>query len=557
MLVFPLAALETDIPTADYELEFGEESNESESMDIAFSSYSPVSSVLVTNESVMDPSNYWDALHYPGEDSNYYAKVVNVPYLNVSDLMFTVTTYIVEGPLELSMKGNSTIGQAGEHCQLVVHEIPEVNPDFPERASTDYIRITFNSTNWEDIDEIYFSLEVTFTEIVCPVKLDLQRTNGECMGQLQEFRTVYDYTAIPTIQFGDFPFIVTYPNVTVYLPNGNYSVRFQWLDYSHSFSNLTILNESLYITLRIRSTRLDVNSLQKIPFIAIRISYSSYDLDKMYEDVMIKDSPSFYVPSENTVRVFVIGRPITPQLTQHKSHFDFYLNTGGNRNVTLSVNENWIMVGTVAFSPARWLMVLSSIVIIILTLAIGRKEIKSSPVYAPFLLLLVGSLLPVINVTFQKYIQPLTYPLYSPYSVTTSTSLTFATLYSTTDNSVTTISSIGIFNGTIMSSLSFFILFIAYSCLVFEILKVKENSLQEIFFIMAIILMPVLQLRYYFSLPIIFYNDYIVSLSIGFLLTVIAPVIWLVQSIRRNWYSKLKLKHKLFSITLKQRKSEE
>ncbi len=531
MLVFPIAARETDIPTADYELVFGEESSESESMDIISSSYSPVSSVLVTNESVMDPLNLWNAIHFPGSDSNYYAKVVNVPYLNVSDLVLTITAYVVEGPLELSMKENSTIGQTGDYCKIVVHEVPEVNPLHPEIASTDYVRITFDSTDWQAIDEIYFSIEAIFTEIVCPVTIDLQRTDGERMGLLPEFRAIYDYNAVPTLYIGDYPFIIMNPNITIYIPNANYSVSFHWLDYSYSFSKLTVLNESLKIELRIRSVRLNVIALQKIPFIAIDIEFSRNGMDTMYERIMTKDSPSFFLPSEQTVHITVTGGPPT---MQYKHHFNFYLDAGGNRNISLSVDENWIILGNAAFTPARLMMYLSSIFVCILVIAIARREIATSLVYAPFLLQFAGSLLPFASMTVEQYRSPMTYPLYSLYTESTSTSLTFASMRATLDDSISTVSSIGILNETIVSSISFFILSMAFFGLIIEILREEESEMQEVLSLLAIMSMPIMHWVYF---------DYIsrgqaISLGVGFYVTVAAAVMWFIQLVRRNRYAK-------------------
>ncbi len=528
MLVFPIAALETDIPTADYELIISEETNESESIAITSSTYSPVSSVLITNESVMNPSSNWNAIQNPRSDSNYFEKIVSVPYLNVSDLILTVSAFVVDGPLEISMEGSSTIGQTGEYCKVITHMVPEVDSNYPGRASIEYIRITFASTDWNVIDEIYFSLEAIFTDIVCPVTVDLQRTNGESMYLLPEFRTIYDNDAFPYFHFEDDVFIVFQPNVTIYIPNGNYSLVFQWMEYNHSFTDLLIMNESIHLTLRITSVRLDVESLQKIPLVAIEVQYhAAYGYRHMYEEeYMIKESPSFYIPSGNIVRIIVEGGPTG---SHYKPHFIFIFEAGDDNNVTLIVDENWILVGNIAFTPARAAMFLSSIFIIGLVVVVARKQLSKSPIYGPFMLLLLGSLLPTVEVIYQRYISPTTFPLYSLYSERSSYSLQFATMQTQLDGSITTISSAVDLDYAIMGPFSFFFLCMAFLGVALEVVgKERVGDIQEVLFVIGLVGTPTYQLVY------ILYFVHNVVPGVGLLVSSFAVLLSLALVARMN-----------------------
>jgi len=531
MLVFPIAALETDIPTADYELTLGEETNESESIEISNSTYSPVSSVLVTNESVKSPTSYWTAIHFPGSDSSYFEKIVSVPYINVSDLILTVSAHIVEGPVEISMEENSVIGQTGEKSKLVVHMVPDVDAYHTGRSSTEYIRITIDRTDWDVIDEIYFSLEAVFTENVCPITIDLQRTNGESMYLLPEFRTIHDYNALPYYHFEEFLFIVFQPNVTLFIPNGNYSLSFHWMEYSHSFVDLSIMNESLRLILRIKSVRLDVESLQKIPGLAIEVDYhGSYGYRHMYnEEYMIKGSPSFYLPSENTVHIWVEGRPSE---SLDRPHFDFVFEAGEDHDVTLLVDENWIIVGNVAITPSRTVMFVSVFLIVGTILAFARKKIWMNPIFAPFILLLLGNLLPVFNVSSQRFRAPVTSPIYSIYQEFSYTSLTFDTTYSHIDESILTISNRGgiesFLPATIMAQLSFVMLFIVFLGVVFEIIE-KRSDTSEAFFLLGLFATPIFHsynFAYFFASEI--------TIGVGFFVMILAIPLWLVLITRKN-----------------------
>ena len=534
MLVFPIAALEKNIPIADYELVVGEESNRTESMELTSSFYTPVSSILITNESVMDPSAYWNAIHFPGSDSNYYEKIVSVPYINVSDLIFTVTASVVEGPLEIEIEENSTIGQTGSLCRLIAHVVPEVTQSHPEHASVEYVRIQFNSTDWDAKDAIYFSIEATFTNIVCPVTIDLQRTNGKSMYTLPEFRTIHRDEAIPNLHVGNYGFVFFKPNTTIYIPNGDYSIIFEWLGYSHAFGNVTLQNESIYLELRIKSTRLDVHATQKIPWLYIVITYTNYDLDWLYDEwYMIKDSPVFYLPSVYTVHVWVNGEPAE---ARSHYHFDFNLETGTDRNVTLTVNENWIVFGGLAFTPSRLLMFQLVFLIIGTIIVYARRELWTNPIFVPFLLLLMGSLLPTININSQRYTLPVTSPIYAIYQELTSNSLAFDTAYSRIDGSICTISSIGSLESlmtSLLAAFSFASLFIAFLGVVLEIIG-KKGDIPEVLFFLGLFFVASFQLYYYFT----FHNVSNLTLGYGFFITVLAIPLWFVLSARKDQFQR-------------------
>jgi hypothetical protein len=147
--------------------------------------------------------------------------------------------------------------------------------------------------------------------------------------------------------------------------------------------------------------RLDVESLQKIPGLWITVGqhYAGGGDNVYYGKYEIKYAPSFYLPSGIQERIELVGGPV---LSYYHNHFQFDLQNGNNRNITLVISENWILFGNVAFTPGTLAILSASITILILTIFLSRKEITKSPVVAPFIFLFLGSILPAYVTIFQE-----------------------------------------------------------------------------------------------------------------------------------------------------------
>ncbi|MHA2353371.1 MAG: hypothetical protein ACXABX_09655, partial [Candidatus Thorarchaeota archaeon] len=429
--ILPIAAFDRGIPTATYEILYGGEIDENESINTSSTPFSPVSSVLLLNDSVMG-SDTWLKQKQLSSNRSWFSKQITIPYLNVNETTFKLSAFVVSGPLEIRMsiypfpyenRSETVIGQTGEYSEIVRQASPDEYDDYQSEGLS-WVHIYIPGYNWSVIDELYFSIEVLFNIPHCPVMIDLQRTNGESIYESQELRTIYDEENFPKFFINDSVFHLSKPNDTIFLHCGNHSLSFRWFGYSHSFRDVSVHNESLYLEVRIKSVRLDVESVQRVPGVVITIG-EYFGHDELYgEQIMIKDSPSFYLPSGRHETVRVEGNPLS---SSYPTHFLFDLDFGNNRNVTLLINENWILIGNIAFTPGKLVVLILSLLILTLTLILSRRKMANSSVVGPFILLFLGSIFPTLSTVVQLWHSPLTLPLYSYYTKSISWSPVIAT----------------------------------------------------------------------------------------------------------------------------------
>ncbi|MFW9959836.1 MAG: hypothetical protein ACFFDV_02400 [Candidatus Thorarchaeota archaeon] len=339
--------------------------------------------------------------HFNGRTE--FRRIIAVPRLNVVVMNVSLSTNVVTGPLGIRMDYEGGIEdiicQSGEYRE-VVRNVPSYLYESDGLIS---IYIMIESVDWSVLDYLYFSLQVEFSSGQCPVTIDLQRANGESMFLLQEFSAILNR---PTILFGEHEFHLSKVNDTLFLPNGNYLLSVDWESYEPSFTNVTITNESLMINIKIKSVRLNIESMQKIPGLVI---YVGGLIDMDYIPLLLKDSPSFYLPSGNAMIIEVRGEPgdrIDPL------HFRIDFDAGDNRNITLLVYENWILVGGLAFTPGRLVILIASILVLTIALFISRKKLISGSINLPFILIFLASIIPSYQTTSDVW-WVLTLPLYS------------------------------------------------------------------------------------------------------------------------------------------------
>jgi hypothetical protein len=534
MIIIPIAGLERSIPVASYEIAYGEEIDLNESIGITSSPHIPVSSVILVNDSVMSSNSGWDKIKYRYNYSQF-SKVITIPFLNVSEITIRLSAHVVIGPQTVfltippSSRWENTTGQTGELIEIVKHATPVEYVRDPKGPCLVRFIIELKGLDWSVIDQLYFSIQVSFTVSQCPMMIDLQRTNGESIYDLQEFRRA-GYK--PSLLFDDFEFLLGQSNDTIFLPNGNYSLTIRWRDYTHIFSDISILNESLIIEIRIKSVRLDVEALQKIPGLVIAVGqYDWYTIDDLYYEVfMIKDSPSFYLPSGMQEQIEVEGGPAD---SYHRNHFQFNLQTGSNRNITLVINENWILFGNIAFTPGRLAILFVSIIVLILTIFLSKKQITKSSVVAPFIVLFLGSILPVF-VTIDQINYPITLPIRSYYTRSLAWSPVISTTISSYTGTVTAIySSYASFLNPVGLVL-FILLFIVFLGVLFEVLKDEINTEYSDFLIAVPLLCCMIIQWYLVDFQLYSSFTFGASIVIGPFLTTGAFLLWFVLFKRRG-----------------------
>ena len=523
MLVIPIASLEGRIPRASYDIIYGDEIVGSESIEITRSSHDPVSSVLLLNDSILSEQSDWHLRQYISFNRTYYSKQIIVPVLNVTQVIFRATGYVVTGPVSIRMGyyqypyHENTTGQTGEYFEIVQYATPD---DYYNEGLI-WIFVDIDGLDWSVIDKLYFSVQVEFSVSRCPVIVDLQRTNGESMYNLQEF-TATDRTR-PIIKFGGHSSYLCQVNDTIYLPNGNYSVAIVWDSYTPSFGDISIANESLFIAIRIKSVRLDVEATQRIPGLVVNMGTDWY-LD--YRSFLLKDSPSFYLPSGTMQIIEVIGEP---EFSHSPYHFMVDMDLGENRNITLVVHENWILIGGVAFTPGRLTILIASIIVIVLTLVVSRKRIGTSSVFLPFILLFFGSILPSYQRTvLEDY--PLTLPVYSQYTETQWIWLSVDISTSSIDNGIAAVTNSNLSTSQIL----FPLLLLAFLGMILEHVREEIDPDFPDFMVFVPLLGHLLYQWAYIINVFMHQWEYAMSIGLGPFLTTSALLLWYIQFRRRG-----------------------
>lgn len=521
MLLIPIASLGWRIPRASYEIIYSEEFEESESVEIIRFPYSPVSSVILLNDSLLSPSNNWFREQNVRFNTSSIQRLVSIPKLNVSKIIFRLWAYVVSGPMNITLIYYhwpyifTVTGEEGEYCEIVrnatVGDLPDDDPI--------WVSATIDGLDWNVVSQLYLSIQVEFTVNVCPVTIDLQRTNGESLFLLQEF---YLMRNPPIVKLNGHGFRLSQVNDTIYLPNGNFFLEVDWVSYQHSYTDISLTNESLIIDVRLKTVRLDVEAYQKIPGLTIEITdfYSFSEYNYFY----LKDSPSFYLPPETYRIIEVQGEPND---YHNPYHFSIGLDYGENRNITLLVSENWIVIGNWAFTPGILAILFASVLVLLLTLYISRQKIRESTVFLPFILLFLGNLMPSIAITSSKS-YPTALPLYSQYTETQLISMGIDISIYRVDDSVTAVSCVNA--SQFVNQLLFTLLLIVFLGMIFEHLRDEIDSETLNFFVATpTICCFFVQWLYVIGRLVSVSTHFTMTLSLGPFLTSAAIILWYVQ----------------------------
>ncbi|MFW9927307.1 MAG: hypothetical protein ACFFDM_11185 [Candidatus Thorarchaeota archaeon] len=522
MLIVIASIQENGTPTATYELIIGEPLDEDESIAITSSPQAPVTSALSLNDSLLGPDSIWftDSDRWTGQI--HLSRQIPVPRINVSTITLRLSAFIVKGPINLKLRyydwpqDVNVNGSTGETVEIVRH----ILPDDLGNDGLAWIVVWINSTDLSVIDHLYFSVSLVFTTEMLPVSMDLQRTDGNSLINLPEFYFIYQTSNRPYVQIDEYKFYISQVNDTIFLPSGTYSLYVRWDNYQYYFGNLIVDNESLVLELRIKTVRIDVESVQKIPGIAV---YVGSAFDEFYRHaIMVADEPSYYLPSTSSVQISVRG-----EVGEHywPHHFTFYVNNYGNRNVTLIVSENWISIGNIAFTPSRFSLLFGLISIFVLTIVILRKELLTSSIYLPFLFLFLSNTLPMYSIYRGKG----EYPFYRIYTETETVSTGVSTSVTNISGTTITISDAGYEIATQIGFISIALLLVVFFTVIYEYLR-KEQDPETSDFPVLVPIMCSLVLQTVFIVGVFFstlnYSSF--SLGPGIAFTSLALLTWIV-----------------------------
>jgi hypothetical protein len=529
MLITIISISESSIPKASYDLIVGQALEESESLEISSSPQIPLTSAVLLNDSLSTDNPNWLVEPDIRHNSTTFWRWIQIPKQNVSSLIFRLSSYIVSGPLEITMgfdeEDYSSVGNNGEHIEIERHTSPS------ELSSGGLIELMarFDGMDRSVIDQLIYTIELEFTTGMCPLTVDLQRTDGESMFLLQEFLTLNRYER-PVLLLNENKFHLNQANATIFVPNGIYSVSIDWSNYEHSFININVTNESIILELRIKSIRLKVESIQKIPGLVVMVG--SYISDFYYFGILVADEPTFYLPSGSYEEVSVRGNIDS---WHYPRHFRVDLSQYENRNITLVVNENWIIIRNVAFTPGRLITLIAIMSIIILTILLSRKELAKSSAYAPFILLLLGNSLPIYATTQLKGTYPHRIPLFSNYIETQAVCSGIGTSISSMSGTATAISGAEYSVASSIGIYSFMLLFIVFLTVVYEYVR-KEYDLETSDFLIAAPILCSLIINLVFIVNVFISNlgFRTITLGPGLMFTALALLVWIIQYRRQG-----------------------
>lgn len=524
MLIVIVSVQEYRIPSATYELLAGTPINEDEGIEITSSPQSPVTSALLLNESVLSPDSIWlkDSHRWTGHI--HLSRSIPVPRINVSTITLRLSAFVAEGPININLRyydwsnDSNVNGSTGETVEIIRH----VLPDDLGRGGLTWIGISLNSTDLSMLDHLYFSVSLAFTTNMFPVTMDLQRTNEDSLFDLPEFYTIYQTSERPYVQVDDYEFYFSQVNDTIFLPAGIYSLTVRWMNYQHSFGDINVDNESINLELRIKTVRLDVESLQKLPGLAVHVDKSYYDF--YYHEILVADEPSYYLPPMSYATISVRG---DVDSSHSPTHFTFYIDNYENQNITLVVSENWILIGSIAITPSRFAMLIGLVSIFSLIIVISRKELLTSSIYLPFLLLFLGNTLPMYSFFQTRSQYPHRIPFFSIYTETETVSSGISTSMTTIDGTARAISNAGYEVATQIGFISFTLLLFVFITVIYQYLRKEDDPETSDFPVVAPIMCSVVfQTVFIVSMFFSTLSYFTFSLGPGLPFTFLALVVW-------------------------------
>ncbi|MFW9842321.1 MAG: hypothetical protein ACFFES_15595 [Candidatus Thorarchaeota archaeon] len=526
MLILIVTVQENRTPTATYELIPGNPMNEDESIEITSSQQPPVTSALLLNDSVLSSDSIWiKQQSTDGIEQTYFSRQFPAPRINVSTITLRLSADVVEGPININLRyydwssAANVNGTTGETIEI----IKQIVPDDLGRSDLAWITIILNSTDTSVLDRLYFSVSLAFTTDMFPITMDLQRTNGDSLFDLPEFYSIFQTNKRPYVQLNDYTFYFSQINDTIFLPAGTYSLSVRWSGYQHSFGDIPFSNESLYLEMRIKTIRLDVVSLQKVPGIAIYVGSSFLDEFYHYE-ILIADEPSFYLPSMSHEPVSVRG-DVDGYYWPH--HFTFYMDNYENQNITLVVSENWILIGNIAFTPGRFVMLIALVLIFLLTIAITRKHLLTSSIYLPFLFLFLGNILPMYHLSQVRDGYPQRIPFFSQYLETQTVYPGMSTAVTNINGTAITISDAGYEVAMQIGFISLFLVFCVFITVLYEYVR-KESDLAAPDFVVvsSVVCTLVIQLVFIINVYRFSINFFTFSLGPSLVFVALALCTW-------------------------------
>ena len=377
---------ETRISSLSVDIVYSEDIDAPETLDVTSSQYTPTPVVRVVESSSLD-NNTW------AFRSNYAWARFNVALRGVSKLVIGITISALEMPVELSLVEfgylfmNST---TVESLQTKNHtlEISYTGTNASQSVRLMDVHIRLGDFSWSDFRITRFWIDAFSTVDLCPVTIDLRRTNGE---------NFYSNPWLKTMGFYGQPKVslnlsVIYPrkiNDTIFLPEGNYNVTMDWN--RDLLGNFSLSNNSIVITWHIKCVRLDFDLTQDVSGLYVELHGNNF-----YYKPSLLYSPSLYLSPVYLAAVRIRCETFS---FAHAISTDVIYERGQNQNITFIVRPNLLSIAGISITPGRLLIIACSLIFVIGSLLVGRKRVISDYRILAFLLIFLGFCLPWMQVT--------------------------------------------------------------------------------------------------------------------------------------------------------------
>ena len=413
-LMIPLIAVGSNQdPVPSITIEAGEEVDVAESLLISSEAYSPNSVVTTLNDTVIENGNIWRVWYEDYRDRSKFERYVNAPLRNITEIILGVSFSVEEGPREVSIYCynilNSTSGLSGQNKTLTLRVSPDEFSGYQYSELVERFKLTINvGGNYEEgITITGFWVQAVLNATLYPISIDVQRTNGVSLFSNPTTRDLQSFSlSSPRLELFDNNsthigrFTPTQSNDTMLLPAGYYNHSIKWSTFE-IYSSFNISDEAIHLVWRIRTVRMDIKQIHHV-----FASYVDYSYSFGYNRYAIIAEPTFYFPPDGNWTITIQGGSISVQET---------ISVGSNQNITVWIDPNTIVIGPLAFTPGKFVLLVSMLLMIcIIGIAHITKKMSSTKLI-PYILVAISYILPWVHYAYKTSF-PATVPPY-PYLI--------------------------------------------------------------------------------------------------------------------------------------------
>jgi len=396
-------------PTVD--VVYGPEIETSAGSEIISTPIIPKTLITIANITSFD---YWRRYEFSAGTYSIESEI-NIPLLKVTEIRMGFSFSIINDTATVTAAAedwnygeahyitNSSALGIGAHSLTLTLPWSGSGSTYHGWADQLFVRLSVKDCQEDSVQLIRYWLQVAVSESVCPLVVDIRRTNGESLYSspfiYQIYQSIYAPKVVLVYNNSYTVFSPTRVNDTLLVPAGNLSARFQWPYRDlliHNFTTQT--NQSMFLRFSAQFVRLDVECSQRIPELGISVAY--YYGSGEYEHILAYSSPYFYTPSNRTLDIEVGSFDSSFRIlgsTVRVRTFLTAVNTGFNRNMTLVIHPNWIQIGNLLIPPGKLISLLSFAMIVLIAPVYYKSKTVKSRAFIPWGFLNLSLIIPWLS----------------------------------------------------------------------------------------------------------------------------------------------------------------